>query len=218
MPQIFTRSADTWFRLALLVLFGAPAALLAVCLALARSDYVTGVNWTVNQPVPFSHEHHVGGLKIDCRYCHDSVETSAMASIAPTHTCMSCHSQIWTDADVLEPIRQSLVNRSPIRWNRVTRLPDYVYFHHDIHVQAGVGCVECHGPVQTMALMRRDKPFQMQWCLECHRDPAPRLRPRAFVTDMTWTTTEDRRQLGERLMREQHIDTSDLTSCNICHR
>ncbi|MFK4134741.1 cytochrome c3 family protein [Pseudomonas luteola] len=131
---------------------------------------------------------------------------------------MTCHSQIWTGADVLAPIRQSLAQNTPIQWNRVAKLPDYVYFHHDIHVQAGVGCVECHGHVETMALMRRDKPFQMQWCLDCHRDPGPRLRPRQFVTDMTWTTSEDRRKLGERLMRDHHIDTSDLTSCYICHR
>ncbi|WP_432783785.1 cytochrome c3 family protein [Pseudomonas corrugata] len=218
MAQIFTRSADTWFRLVLLGVFGGVALLFVLCFWFARSDYATGVGWTVNQPVPFSHEHHVGGLKIDCRYCHSSVETSAVATIPPTQTCMTCHSQLWTGAEVLKPIRQSFAQNTPIQWNRVAKLADYVYFHHDIHVKAGVGCVECHGHVETMALMRRDKPLQMQECLNCHRDPAPRLRPRQFITDMTWTTQQDRRELGERLMREYHIDTSGLTSCSVCHR
>jgi hypothetical protein len=218
MAQLFSRSADMWFRLALLGLFGGLALIFAICVLLARSDYRTGANWTLQQPVPFSHRHHAGELKIDCRYCHAGVETAAAAGLPPTHTCMSCHSQIWTGADMLAPVRQSLAENRPLRWNRVSKLPDFVYFHHDVHVQAGVGCVECHGRVDEMALMRRAAPFQMQWCLQCHRDPAPRLRPREAVTAMAWSTTEDRRRLGQRLLREYHIKVAGLTACNVCHR
>ncbi|MBA1242170.1 MULTISPECIES: cytochrome c3 family protein [Pseudomonas] len=218
MGQIFSRGADLWLRLGLLGLFGGLATVFLCATLLARSDYATLRGWTIDQPVPFSHQHHVGGLKLDCQYCHTSVATSAQATLPPTETCMTCHSQVWTNADLLEPLRQSLTRNQPLHWNRVAQLPDYVYFHHDVHVTAGVGCVECHGRVDTMPLMRRAEPFQMQWCVDCHRDPAPRLRPREAVTQMDWQTREDRRELGQRLLREYHIDTRDLTSCSVCHR
>lgn len=218
MAQIFSRGADLWLRLALLGLFGGLALVFLTACLLARSDYATLRGWTPEQPIPFSHQHHVGGLKLDCQYCHTSVTTSAQAGLPPTETCMTCHSQIWTNAELLEPLRQSLTRNQPLRWNRVTQLPDYVYFHHDVHVTAGVGCVECHGRVDTMPLMRRAEPFQMQWCVDCHRDPAPRLRPPEMVTQMDWQPAQDRRALGERLLRERQIDTRDLTSCSVCHR
>lgn len=218
MAQIFSRGADLWLRLALLGLFGGLALVFLTACLLARSDYATLRGWTPEQPIPFSHQHHVGGLKLDCQYCHTSVTTSAQAGLPPTETCMTCHSQIWTNAELLEPLRQSLTRNQPLRWNRVTQLPDYVYFHHDVHVTAGVGCVECHGQVDTMPLMRRAEPFQMQWCVDCHRDPAPRLRPPEMVTQMDWQPAKDRRALGERLLRERQIDTRDLTSCSVCHR
>jgi hypothetical protein len=185
---------------------------------LDRSDYNTGKGWVVRQPVPFSHEHHAGALKIDCRYCHDSVEVSAVAGLPPTDTCMSCHSQIWTGAEMLAPVRQSLVEGKPLRWNRVAELPDYVYFQHNVHVNAGVGCETCHGQVDTMPLMYRAETFTMSWCLDCHQDPAPRLRPRAAVTTMGWRTEHDRRAVGERMIEEHHVDTENLTHCYICHR
>ena len=218
MAQIFPRSADMWLRLTLLILFGGLVLLFVALAVLDRSDYNTGKGWVVRQPVPFSHEHHAGALKIDCRYCHDSVEVSAVAGLPPTDTCMSCHSQIWTGAEMLAPVRQSLVEGKPLRWNRVAELPDYVYFQHNVHVKAGVGCETCHGQVDTMPLMYRAETFTMSWCLDCHQDPAPRLRPRAAVTTMGWKTEHDRRALGERMIEEHHVDTENLTHCYICHR
>ncbi|WP_313281311.1 cytochrome c3 family protein [Stutzerimonas balearica] len=218
MAQIFSRSADMWFRLALFGVGGGALLIFVVGLVLARSDYSTGQNWRIEQPVPFSHRHHAGELGIDCRYCHSSVEQAAAASFPPTHTCMSCHSQVWTGAPMLEPVRRSLTENEPLRWNWVNKLPDYVYLHHGVHVQAGVGCAECHGRVDRMPLMRRENSFQMQWCLECHRDPAPRLRPRRFVTDMDWQPEGDRRALGERLMQKHGIAGTSLTHCYTCHR
>ncbi len=218
MPQLFSRSADMWLRVALLVLFGSLVFMFVAFVILSRSSYVTGQGWTVDQPVPFSHEHHAGALQIDCRYCHDSVESSPVAGLPPTHTCMSCHSQLWTGAEMLAPVRQSLAQGEPLRWNRVNELPDYVFFHHGVHVNAGVGCVECHGQVDTMPLMRKAEPMTMGWCLSCHRDPAPHLRPRDKVTDMNWQYQGDRRKLGEALMRKHEIGEGDLTHCYTCHR
>jgi hypothetical protein len=218
MAQVFPRSADMWLRLALLILIGGLIGLFVVLIVLDRSDYITGKGWVVQQPVPFSHEHHAGALKIDCRYCHDSAEVSPVAGLPPTYTCMSCHSQIWTGAQMLAPVRQSLARQEPLRWNRVSELPDYVYFHHGVHVNAGVGCETCHGQVDTMPLMYRAETFIMSWCLDCHQNPAPRLRPRDAVTEMGWNTRQDRQQLGERLIRENHIETQNLTDCYICHR
>ncbi|WP_237880716.1 cytochrome c3 family protein [Pseudomonas sp. PGPR40] len=218
MAQIFSRSADTWLRLGWLVLFVGLTGGLLVALALDRSDYRTGRNWVVEQPLPFSHAHHVGALKIDCRYCHSSVESSAMASLPPTETCMTCHSQIWKNADLLEPLRKSLRESQPLHWQRVVELPDYVYFHHGVHVNAGVGCSECHGAVERMPLMFKAEPLSMGQCLACHRDPAPHLRPKGQVTQLQWHTDQDRRTPGEQLIKARRIDPQGLTDCGICHR
>lgn len=183
-----------------------------------RSDYITGVGIAPRQPVPFSHEHQVGGLGIDCRYCHTSVEVAANAGFPPTHTCMSCHSQIWTGAPMLAPVRESLATDTALRWQRVARVPDFVYFDHHVHVAKGVGCVTCHGRVDKMPLMARAEPFQMTWCLDCHRDPAPNLRPREHVFDMAWTPQGDQGALAERLMAENHVHIAHLTDCYTCHR
>lgn len=218
MTQVFSRSADTWLRLGLLGVFVGLTGSLVVALIIDRSDYRTGRGWVVEQPLPFSHAHHAGELGIDCRYCHASVETSAQAGFPPSYTCMSCHSQIWADSDVLEPLRRSLREHMPLHWQRVANLPDYVYFHHAVHVQAGVACVSCHGQVDRMPLLHKAEPLNMGQCLACHRDPAPNLRPREYVTRMDWQTDEDRRQLGERLMTAYHINPVGLTDCGVCHR
>ena len=218
MAQLFPRSADMWLRLILGLLLLALVGSIAAAVVFDRSDYRTGKGWFIRQPVPFSHEHHAGGLKIDCRYCHDTVETSPVAGLPPTHTCMSCHSQIWTDEEMLQPVVRSLVEGQPIRWNRVTEVPDFVYFHHGVHVNAGVGCDTCHGPVDTMPLTYRAETFSMSWCLDCHEDPAPHLRPREAVTQMTWNTERNRRELGEELIEAHHVQTENLTDCYMCHR
>jgi hypothetical protein len=219
MAQIFSKTADTWLRATLLSLAVAVFGVLVLAEMVARSDYVTAANYAPPQPVPFSHQHHVAGLGLDCRYCHASVEVSADAGMPPTHTCMTCHSQIWTNAPVLAPVRESLAQNKPLEWQRVALLPDYAYFRHDIHVQKGVGCSECHGRVDAMPLTYKANAFRMQWCLDCHRDPAPHLRPKDQVTNMSWTPPEDARALGTRLAREYHVKGPEqLTHCYVCHR
>jgi hypothetical protein len=169
--------------------------------------------------VPFSHKHHVSDDGIDCRYCHSTVETSANAGFPATHVCMTCHSQLWTNAEVLAPVRQSLAENRPILWHRVARVPDYVYFRHDIHIAKGIACVECHGRIDRMPLTWRAKAFEMKFCLDCHRDPEPHLRPRDQVYNFDWKPPADHAALGRKLMAEYHIKSpAELTSCGTCHR
>lgn len=185
-----------------------------------RSGALTGVGQAVEQPVPFSHEHHVRGLGIGCQYCHTSVEQSAFAGLPPTETCMTCHSQLWTNAQMLAPVRESLQERRPIRWRRVHDLPDFVYFNHSVHVANGVGCESCHGRVDRMPLMRQEKPLTMGWCLECHRAPERFVRPKRAVYEMGWEPPEgvDREAFGRRLVKQYGIHTRQLTDCWVCHR
>jgi len=140
----------------------------------------------VPQPIPFSHKHHVEGLGLQCQYCHTSVEQSSYAGIPPTKTCINCHSQIWTNADLLEPVRQSWATGASIQWIRVHDLPDYVYFNHEIHVNKGIGCASCHGRVDEMPLMYQQNTLQMEWCLNCHRNPVENIRPTAEIYNMAW--------------------------------
>lgn len=175
------------------------------------------VGEAVEQPVPFSHKHHVGDDGIDCRYCHSTVETSAFAGIPPLSTCMTCHSQLYTDTAALKPVVDSWRHGIALHWQRVHQLPDFVYFNHSIHVAKGVGCVTCHGRVDRMPLTWRAKPLSMQWCLDCHRAPQKYLRPRGKVFDMTWQA-KDQAALGMALVRRYHIDTRRLSDCSVCHR
>jgi hypothetical protein len=216
MAQFFHRSTNILFRACLvgLVLLGGGAIFLMG--AIERSPYNTQVQVIRDQPVPFSHEHHVAGLGIDCRYCHTSVERAASAGMPAVKTCMQCHSQIWTDAPLLEPIRQAW--RDPnqsIRWSRVHDLPDFVYFNHSIHVAKGVGCSSCHGRVDQMPLMWKEASLQMEWCLNCHRDPAKFVRPKDQVVNMAYEPPTDQSELGARLVRENHIRS--MTNCSTCH-
>jgi len=219
MPQIFHPSANT---LARLTIFGgafAAVGVLAVSYMVFRSPFQTLVGVIREQPVPFSHEHHVRGLGIDCRYCHTSVEVSSVANVPPTYTCMSCHSQIWTDSPMLEPVRESLRENKPIEWTRVHDLPDFVYFPHNIHTQKGVGCVSCHGRVDLMPLTWKDQPLTMEWCLRCHRHPEQHLRPKDEVFNMEWKPPGgDQEALGRKLVEEYHIPVDRLTNCSVCHR
>ncbi|HZU88491.1 MAG TPA: cytochrome c3 family protein [Stellaceae bacterium] len=169
------------------------------------------------QPIPFSHKHHVSGLGLDCRYCHTKVEISANAGMPSTAICMTCHSQIWTNAAMLAPDRQSLAEDTPIRWTRIYTLPDYVYFDHSIHVAKGVGCTECHGPIGDMPLTRKAETLYMSWCLQCHRNPAPRLRPLDQVFNPHWHR-DPKTPSGEKLMAAYHIHPQTLTDCGVCHR
>lgn len=219
MAQIFHRSTNTLSRLSIFGALFLVIGLLWLLAAINRSSYVTEQNVTRAQPVPFSHDHHVGGLGIDCRYCHTSVEVSSFAGIPATAVCMNCHSQIWSTSEVLAPVRESFRTNTPIRWTRVHNLPDFAYFNHGIHVRKGVGCSTCHGPVDQMQLMWQAASLQMEWCLECHRAPERFLRPREQVFNMSWRPGADQVQLGRALMKEYNIKSpAALTSCSTCHR
>jgi len=218
MAQVFSRAADTYLRLLLIVVALGLVGGALVGGGLVRSDYLTRQHLAPEQPVPFSHRHHSGQLGIDCRYCHDQVEHAASAGFPPTHTCMSCHSQLWTHAEALAPVRESLASGTPIRWNRVHDLPDFVYFDHSIHVQRGVACETCHGPVNDMARVYQAKTLNMGWCLDCHRYPWEHLRPKEHVFDFRWRPPADQGEIGRRLVAEQGIEPRDLDSCYVCHR
>jgi len=218
MSQIFHRSTNFLARLSL---FGAVffvAALGAMVYTIIRSPWATRATMPLEQPVPFSHEHHVRGLGIDCRYCHTSVESSAFAGIPPIHTCMTCHSQIWKDSPILEPIRESYRSGIPVRWTRVHDLPEFVFFNHSVHVNKGIGCASCHGQVDRMPLMWQVETLHMRWCLDCHRAPEKQLRPRAAIYDMNWQPPADQAAQGAILKKEYAINTTRLTDCVMCHR
>jgi len=218
MSQIFHRSTNTISRVSIYAAVFVLAGLTWVLMALDRSPYTTKQGIALRQPVPFSHEHHVAGLGLDCRCCQTSVETSRFAGLAPPATCMNCHKLIWADSDMLEPVRASLRDERPIVWTRVHDLPDFAYFDHSIHVAKGIGCVSCHGRVDEMPLMRQAAPLQMEWCLECHRHPETEVRPRAEVFSPVFRP-EDQASLGPRLVAEYGIRSArDLTSCSTCHR
>lgn len=219
MRQIFTPAADAVLRL---VVFSAAGGLLVLVLLVGgvpNSTYATGVWVAPEQPVPFSHKHHAGELGIDCRYCHTTVMTQATAGIPPTHTCMTCHSQIWKTAPMLAPVRESLADDKPLDWQRVNKLPDYVYFNHSIHVTKGIGCSSCHGPVTEMQLTWRAQPFTMRFCLSCHSNPQNELRPPKEIWNMEWTPPANQAVLGRQLFNAYHIvPASRLTDCSTCHR
>lgn len=214
MHPPFTSRADHLLRWAVFGLALLTLSLVAAVAVAVRSDPRTGVSYAPEQPVPFSHEHHAGKLGLDCRYCHDRVETDAFAGMPATSVCMTCHSQLFTDAEMLEPLRESLASGVPIEWKRVYNAPDYVYFDHGVHVSNGVGCAECHGAVAAMPLTREVGQMTMSWCLNCHRDPGPNLRDKGFLYD---TLAEPPRD-PERLMKRYHVKTEGLTDCTACHR
>ena len=221
MSQIFPRSANALVRS---TLFGVLSLVVVggwLVLTLMRSSWATKQNEFVEQPIQFSHAHHVGGEGIDCRYCHTSVEKSSFAGIPPTKTCMNCHSQLWTNAPILEPVRASFRTDTPLNWIRVNDLPDFVYFNHQIHIKQGVGCNVCHGPVDKMPLMYQAQSLLMEFCLDCHRAPEKYIRPRAEVFNMNYKVPADTTQLeqGLRLKKEYGIASVEhMTSCSICHR
>jgi hypothetical protein len=193
--------------------------LLGLVYELGTSPWVTRQYVAREQPIQFSHERHVAGNGIDCRYCHTSVEQSRFAGIPPTKTCMNCHSQIWADSPMLEPVRESWRTGRSIEWVRVHKLADFVYFNHSIHVNKGVGCVTCHGRVDEMPLMQKANTLYMSWCLECHRAPERFVRPRQYVFSMDWQPPADQIALGKKLMKEYKIQgPAVLTSCSTCHR
>lgn len=219
MPQIFPRSMNIVARASILGGLLLLATLLWMGLIFTRSSYGTGTSVAVVQPVPFSHQKHVSLLGIDCRYCHTSVEYSSFAGIPPTKTCMNCHSQIWVGSPMLEPVRESYRTGESLRWRRVYNLPGFVYFDHSIHVQKGVGCSSCHGRIDQMRFTYQEPTLLMEWCLDCHRNPASRIRPREEVFNMQYEPPGNQLELGRKLVKRYDVkDTSSLTSCTTCHR
>lgn len=232
MAQIFHRSTNSISRATIFGAVFVVAALFWAAAQVQRSPYVTYAGVVRPQPAPFSHQHHVAGLGIDCRYCHTSVENSRFAGIPPTKTCMNCHAQIWTKAPMLEPVRESFRTDKSLVWTRVNDLPDFVYFDHSIHINKGVGCNTCHGPVDRMPLMYNYASLQMEWCLNCHRAPEKNLRPRDQVFNMRYQAPTadspvivdgksfvDQDSLGLYLVKAYRLRSErDITSCNTCHR
>jgi hypothetical protein len=219
-----------WVNRATVLILGFIGFLAAYAAGLAAytaSPSTLNVGYSPPQPVPFSHKLHAGDLKIDCRYCHSTVDKAAHAAVPATNTCTNCHGAAYSDGTApmtaihtqsvkLLPVRQSQTEGTPILWERVHDLGDYVYFDHSAHVNRGVGCVSCHGRVDKMEQVVQVKPLSMADCLECHRNPGPHLRPAEAITDLAWQPTEDPQSMAERLIAEMHINPSD--NCSTCHR
>jgi len=216
MPQVFHRSMNTLAGASLAAGLLAAGGGCGLVMALSRSPYVTRQGVAREQPVPFSHQHHVGGMGIDCRYCHTAVEISAVAGMPPTKTCMNCHSQIWADSPALESVRASFRTGKSIEWVRVYDLPEFVYFNHSAHVSKGVGCSTCHGRVDLTPLLSQEPSLLMEWCLECHRAPERFLRPKEQVYNAAYEPPADQLELGRRLVKQ--YDIKPRTSCSTCHR
>jgi hypothetical protein len=213
MAQVFDRSSNALAR-GSLVLTGLIVVALAVTLnSLQRSPWVTRQGQRADQPVPFSHKHHVEGLGLQCQYCHTSVEKSSYAGIPPTKTCMNCHAQIWTNADLLKPVRESWATGQSIPWIRVHDLPDYVYFNHEIHVNKGIGCSSCHGRVDEMPIMYQENSLQMEWCLNCHRDPGKNLRPTSEIYNMAWAGPSKEKPVWCGTTGKTGVPTAQIVNC-----
>ncbi len=216
MAQLFRPSANTLAKVGIFAVVFLAASTLAVAYIMDRGPWMTSVRQAPEQPIMFSHKHHVKDDGIDCRYCHTGVETSAYAGLPPTETCMSCHSQIWNNVAITQPIRDSWASGQSIAWTRVHDLPDFVYFNHSIHINKGVGCSTCHGKVNEMPLMYKVNTLYMNWCINCHRNPAQYVRPRSEVFNIDYKYPSNQAELGAQLVKEYHVKS--LTDCVTCHR
>lgn len=219
MAQLFQRGANNIAKASMIVAIVLGGVVFYAYTQIARSSYLTGRYVEKQQPVQFSHKHHVGDDGIDCRYCHTSVETAASAGIPPTQTCMNCHNQLYSDQEYLEPIRASYRDNKPIKWERVHDLPGFAYFNHSIHVAKGVGCSTCHGAIDEMPAVYQESSLQMEWCLSCHRNPEAKIRPKSEIYNMDWEdsnlTAGERKELyADYKIRSEQM----LTSCSTCHR
>lgn len=219
MAQLFHRGANNVAKASMVVAVLLAGVAFYAYTQIARSTYLTNQGLERQQPVQFSHKHHVGDDGIDCRYCHTSVETAASAGIPPTQTCMNCHNQLYADQEYLEPVRASYRDNRPIKWERVHDLPGYAYFNHSIHVAKGVGCSTCHGQIDNMPAVYQENTLQMEWCLACHRQPENFIRPKSEIYNMQWKdsnlTAEERLKLkADYKIRSRQL----LTSCSTCHR
>jgi hypothetical protein len=217
MPAFFPKIVDKYVRIGSIV--AAVGGVLAIAaFAWVTSPSVLKVGYQPVQPVPYSHKLHAGNMGMDCYYCHYTVYKAAYAAIPPTQVCMNCHSHVLTQSPLLEKVRDSYATGEPVQWVRVHKLAEYVYFNHSAHVNAGVSCVSCHGRVDQMAQVQQTKPLNMDWCLDCHRNPAPNLRPVQYVTKLDWTPPngENATEIGRRIVAEKHINPP--VNCSGCHR
>jgi Cytochrome c7 and related cytochrome c/Class III cytochrome C family len=219
MAQIFHPSTNTISRVSIygalfIIAFGS-----WVAWKVNQSPYYTEAKLPLEQPVPFSHKHHANELGIDCRYCHTSVETSSFAGLPPTSTCMTCHSQIWTNSAMLEPVRASYQTDKSLEWARVNALPDFAYFNHSIHVKKGIGCTTCHGQVGEMPITWKEHTLYMRWCIDCHKQPERYVRRREDIFRPIYDPPANQLELGRTLVKEYQIkNVTSLTSCETCHR
>jgi Cytochrome c7 and related cytochrome c len=219
MAQLFRPASNTIAKVSIVVVILLLGTTLGIAYIADRGTWMTFVRVAPEQPIPFSHKHHVKDDGIDCRYCHTSVETSHYAGLPATEICMTCHSQIWSNASVTQPIRDSWASGKSIEWRRVHDLPDFVYFNHSIHVNKGIGCSTCHGHVDEMPLTYRVNNLYMDWCVNCHRQPAKYIRPRSEVFNIDYEYPSNQAELGRKLVAEYHVqDARTLTDCFTCHR
>ncbi|NTW97752.1 MAG: cytochrome c3 family protein [Oscillochloris sp.] len=217
--QIFSRNANALVRVVLIMIVLLFTGIIAALIGLYVSPWYTDQNVAKMQPVSFSHKHHTTDLKIDCRYCHTTVERAATAGFPATETCMSCHSQVWTTSPLLQPVRDSFQSDQPIVWNRIYDLPAFVYFNHSIHVAKGIGCTSCHGQIGAMQLTSKAQPLYMGWCLGCHRDPAQNIRPADQVFSVDYNVQSLSLTERQQLVIDYKIPTDGrLTNCYTCHR
>jgi hypothetical protein len=219
MAQFFKKSANNIARISMVLVVVLAGAAFYAYTQIARSSYLTGQYLERQQPVQFSHKHHVGDDGIDCRYCHQTVETTASAGMPATQTCMNCHSQIWNDSPYLEPVRASFRDNKPIEWQRVHDLPEYVYFNHSIHIAKGVGCSTCHGQIDKMPSVYQENTLQMEWCIACHRAPEQFIRPKSEIYNMQWQDSDIDTAERDKLKVDYKIRSREMmTSCSTCHR
>ncbi len=216
MAQLFHPSANSIAKVSIAAAVILVFSTIGIAYVIDRGPWVTDVGVAPVQPIFFSHKHHVKDDGIDCRYCHTSVENSGYAGLPPTETCMSCHSQIWNNASVTEPIRQSWASGKSIEWTRVHDLPDYVYFNHSIHIAKGVGCSTCHGQINEMPWVYKVNTLYMNWCLNCHRNPSAYLRPKTEIFNMDYKFPDNQAEVGAQLAKENHVQS--LVDCATCHR
>jgi hypothetical protein len=222
MSQIFHPRIRIYWKIVVILTVSILVMIGVTAESLKYSDYIVEERVPIAQPIAFSHKHHVGELAIDCRYCHSTVEKASFAGMPPTHTCMTCHSQLWSQSEMLEPVRRSYKTGAPIHWERVTRMPDYVYFDHSVHVNNGVGCASCHGKINEMPITWRARSFYMEDCLSCHRNPGPELRPKDQIFNLNWkppTEQKTRQILARKLLKDYKIKPPGrLVDCYVCHR
>jgi hypothetical protein len=217
MSKFFPRSVNRLPLQIIIYLFVA-AGLATAGMTYYMTPKYARVGYAPVQPVPYSHALHAGQLGIDCRYCHSNVEKSGFANLPTAQTCMNCHGQIKTTSPLLAVVRRSYATGQTVPWVQIHQVPDFVYFNHSIHIARGVSCIECHGPINTMDTVRHDKPLSMGFCLDCHRDPAPHLRPLDQVTNLDWKapSAADQLAMGNKFVHDWKVNPPQ--SCSGCHR